>query len=38
MCEIEPGVALDRYGGANHLDETTGRRGNQPWTARTHVK
>jgi hypothetical protein len=38
VCEIEPGVLLYGYGVAKCLDETTGRRSNQLWTARIHVK
>ena len=38
VCEIEPGVLLYGYGVANCLDETTGRRTHQLWTARVHVK
>jgi len=38
VCEIEPGVLLIGYGVMNCLDETTGRRGNQLWTARVHVE
>jgi BNR repeat protein len=38
VCEIEPGVLLYGYGVMNCLDENTGRRANQLWTARVRVK
>jgi len=38
VCEIEPGVLLYGYGVANCLDEATGRRSHQLWTARIRVK
>ena len=38
VCEIEPGVLLYGYGVMNCLDENTGRRANQLWTARIRVK
>ena len=38
VCEIEPGVLLYGYGVMNCLDEDTGRRANQLWTARIRVE
>ena len=38
VCEIEPGVLLYGYGVMNFLDEDTGRRANQLWTARIRVR
>ena len=38
VCEIEPGILLYGYGVMNCLDEGTGRRGNQLWTARIRVE
>ena len=38
VVEIEPGILLYGYGAMNCLDENTGRRANQLWTARIRVE